>query len=147
MTDEQTDRLDVLEARVDGLEAIGDGLELAELERDGIADALARAQATFETPKKSRTVRVQTRESGTYTFAYAELADVLAAVEPSLTREGIALTQPPTVDLERKTIAITTELRRGSETLSFGPLELPIARLDVQGIGSAITYGRRSPPF
>lgn len=114
-----------------------------ELVGDTIADALARAQATFEVPKKSRTVRVQTRESGTYTYSYAELPDVIAAVEPSLTRERIALTQDATTDLGRQTVRVVTLLRYGRETLSFGPLELPIARLDVQGIGSAITYGRR----
>lgn len=105
---------------------------------DEIADALARAQATFEVPKKSKTAN-----AGTYRYSYADLPDVLAAVVPSLTREGIAITQAARTELERQTVAVWTTLRRGAETIETEALELPVARLDVQGIGSAITYGRR----
>jgi len=113
----------------------------AERELEDLAElvsALAAAQAAFAVPKRSRNVN-----TGTYQYAYADLSDVLAAVVPALTANGIALGQDARVDLERKTITITTTLRRRSALLTFGPLELPIARVDVQGIGSAETYGRR----
>jgi hypothetical protein len=103
-----------------------------------LVSALATAQGAFTAPKRSRTA-----DAGTYRYTYADLSDVLAAVTPALSANGIALTQDARVDLERKTITLTTTLRRGAAELRFGPFELPIARTDAQGIGSAETYARR----
>jgi hypothetical protein len=100
--------------------------------------ALADAQGAFPAVKKSKTAN-----AGTYSYSYADLSDVLAAAIPELAKRGIALTQDATNDLANGTVAITTTLYRGKESRTFGPLELPVARRDVQGYGSAITYGRR----
>lgn len=50
--------------------------------------ALAAAQADLEQPKKSRTAK-----AGSYEYRYADLADVVAAVLPVLSRHGIAVVQ------------------------------------------------------
>lgn len=48
---------------------------------------LAKAQAEFDTPKRTKTV------TGAYTFHYAPLDEVLAAVRPALGKYGLFLTQ------------------------------------------------------
>lgn len=105
--------------------------------------ALAEAQAELEQPKRSRTVRVQTRDGGSFEYHYAELTDVISAAKAVLAPRGIAFIQPAETDLERKLVRVWTAFLKGEQRLDFGPLEMPLPSADVQTIGSAITYGRR----
>jgi len=59
---------------------------------------LAKAQAEFTTPKRTKEVR------GAYTFQYAPLDEVLAAVRPALGKYGLFLTQDIVTHEERECV-------------------------------------------
>src|SRR5262245_47736466 len=107
---------------------------------DAIFEALARAQARFETVKRSKTAQIRS-EKGSYSYSYASLDDVLAAALPALNAEGIAFTQD--VQIADGLVQVSTYLSRRQQRIEFGPLELPAAGGTPQGVGSAITYARR----
>lgn len=105
---------------------------------ESLHEALAAAQAEIVAPTKSRTVN-----TGSYSYSYAELADVLRAVREPFGRHGLYLTQEAVNALEAGTVLITTTIGHESgQTITTKPLELP-AGGNAQAIGSAITYGRR----
>ena len=73
---------------------------------------------------------------------FSTLAAVRNAVVPALSANGIAVVQD--VMTTPTGISVITKLLHASgQFLSFGPLEIPIAKQDAQGIGSAETYARR----
>lgn len=110
-----------------------------EQQSDTIYSALARAQATFATVRKTHTVTVKSQK-GNYKYKYADLEATLAAVRPSLNREGIYLSQP--VAFESGRLVCRTVLYYRDASLSAGEVSLP-APSDAQALGSAITYARR----
>ncbi len=101
-----------------------------------IAKALAEAQAELENPIKTKTAK-----AGTYSYKYADLADVLDKDRPVLAKHGIAVTQPTFVvdDI----LMIRTQLSHSSgEWMSS---DYPVCRIngDHQKMGGAMTYARR----
>lgn len=73
---------------------------------------------------------------------YADLASVMDACMPSLTKHGIAVLQPPYHDETGryvKTILVYGETGEMAECL----VPLIIGKNDMQGYGSAVTYARR----
>lgn len=122
-----------------------------------IATGLAKAQAEISNPKKDRTARVHSERTGTdYSYNYADLACVLDAVRPALSKNGIALIQtpevgPPSEWIERgdKTwrtarLTITTRLIHSSGQWIESDLVYDVDPDDrVQSLGSAISYLRR----
>jgi hypothetical protein len=101
-----------------------------------LAKSLAAAQAGFPAIKRSRTVTVQKKTGGSYTFTYAPLDEIIDAVRAPLARNGLAVAQ--TIDDE----ALVTILLHESGASLTGRTRLPDVQ-DVQGLGSAITYLRR----
>jgi ERF superfamily len=78
------------------------------------------------------------KSGGSYTFRYAELSTVLAAVLPALTKHGFSLRQEVSED---KAVIITTlEHEHGVRTSRY-----PIFVFDIssQNFGGATTYARR----
>lgn len=103
-------------------------------ETSSLIDALAKAQAEMSNPKfDSTNPHFRTR--------YASLAAVRDATIPILAKHGIAVTQDITAD-ERGLTGVTV-FHRGTESLQFGPLTLPVSKADAQGFGAAATYARR----
>jgi hypothetical protein len=101
-----------------------------------LAEALAKAQAEMSNPKFDKT-------NPHFRNKFASLAAVRDAVIPVLARNGIACIQN-VYTAESGRVACTTSLYHGSgETLTFGPLEMPVSKSDAQGFGSAATYARR----
>jgi hypothetical protein len=72
---------------------------------------------------------------------YADLASVMGACLPHLSAHNLAVVQVPRV--ENGWCIVTTRLAHESGEWMENDLALPIAKQDAQGIGSAITYGRR----
>ena len=70
---------------------------------------LAKAQAEFEQPKRTKEVR------GAYTFQYAPLDEVLAAVRPALGKYGLFLTQDIVTHEERE--CVRTRVYHGEQFL------------------------------
>jgi hypothetical protein len=110
-----------------------------------LVEALARAQSAFPPISKTKTGEVKgTNRQGreySYTYQYADLADVLGAARPVLAREGIALVQRLTTAEDGK-VRLVTELRRGDEVIDSA-LELGRTTSDPQQFGGALTYLRR----
>lgn len=98
--------------------------------------ALVAAQAEFPDVTKAKTAN-----TGTYSYRYADLADVLDAVKPVLKAHGLAVIQDAVT--EERGIGVTTiVIHESGEALKFGPLVLPYGN-SPQAAGSAITYARR----
>jgi len=102
-----------------------------------LAEALAAFQAELPRVGKS-----QTANTGTYSFRYADLADVSAIVLPLLGKHGLSFAAAPTLD-ESGRFVLRYALRHvsGGESVS-GDYPLPSSGTP-QAIGSAITYARR----
>lgn len=74
---------------------------------------------------------------------YADLGAVIDAVLPALNKSGFGLSQFPAFDPETKCVICRTEIMHESGEWKAAVLHVPVTKVDAQGIGSAITYGRR----
>lgn len=108
-----------------------------------LISALAKAQAEFQPALKDSA-------NPYYNSKYADLATVIAAVRPALTKHGIALIQSSASDIERQVASVTTSLHCGDQWISstaeapaIGKAKDSQIRFDVQTIGAAWTYLRR----
>ena len=72
---------------------------------------------------------------------YADLASVVEAIRPALNKHSIAIVQAPAFDGER--VSIETRLVHAAGGWMRSTLHLKPSKVDPQGVGSAITYGRR----
>lgn len=105
-----------------------------------LAEALSKAQAIIKPPKKGRTAKVNTKDGGSYSYSYADLADVIECYRVPLSSHGLALTQ--TMRMQDGHMVLVTKLAHLSgEWLDS---EYPVATyVRAQEQGSAITYARR----
>ncbi len=108
-------------------------------ESPNLTTALAAFQSDLPTIGKSNTATVKS-DKGTYTYNYADLADVSAAILPSLAPHGLAWSTQPT--MEDGHFLLRYQLRHVSGETIEGAYPLP-APGNAQGMGSAITYARR----
>lgn len=101
-----------------------------------IAKALAAAQAEIKNPQKNKTAK-----AGSYSYKYADIADVLECVLPALSKNGIAVSQPTTLDGD--VLVVETKLAHASG--QWMTSIYPVCRVngDHQKMGAALTYGRR----
>lgn len=107
-----------------------------------LAKALAKAQQEFPPVKKDRTANVPTKSGGKYSYNYADLSSILAAVTPVLNQNELALSQLPHFDAEKLCFSLVTRLMHSSGESIEGSYPLPTAA-SAQEMGSAITYARR----
>lgn len=109
-------------------------------EHANLTAALAAVQAKLPKIPKSKTAIVPTKTGGSYTYRYADLAEVSAAVLPLLAAEGLAWTCLPEYADGR--LLLRAELRHtGGEKLDAAwPLPTDGSP---QLLGGALTYGRR----
>lgn len=99
-----------------------------------IAAALSALQGDMPTVKKDKTVR-----TGKYSYTYADLASVMAALAPHLKENGLSFAALPVTDehgfrLEGHLMHESGERLTGS---------LPLSGRTPQEVGSALTYARR----
>ena len=73
---------------------------------------------------------------------YAPLSDVLNAVRPILSKNGLSVLQSPSGDGEH-IIVTTTLIHSSGEWIESPELVLKADKATAQGAGSAITYARR----
>ena len=100
-----------------------------------LTKALAALQANLP-----RVGKDQKANAGQYSYTYADLAAVSAAVIPLLSKHGLAFIAKPTWSGERFVLAYS--LLHESGQREDGEYPLP-DRATPQQLGSAITYGRR----
>lgn len=101
-----------------------------------LIEALAKASVEF-------TPIVKDSENPFFKSKYADLAAVIDATRPFLGKNGLAVLQPSHYSREAGMVEIITLLAHSSGEWLRCKLEMPMAKQDAQGIGSAITYGRR----
>jgi len=101
-----------------------------------IAVALVAAQGKFEMLKTNGIAKTEK-----YSFKYADLAAVWDTIRAPLAANGLAIIQDATA--EGTKVAISTMLIHTSGEWFSTVLTLTAATVDIQKIGSAITYGRR----
>lgn len=94
--------------------------------------ALAKAQAEFPPIKREQTV-----STGTYSYNYASLDVIFAAVRRPLTANGLALVQMLEDD------GLRTEIRHSAGGVIGAKFPLPTVPAKPQELGSLLTYLRR----
>lgn len=100
-----------------------------------LAAALVAAQSQMENPKYDAV-------NPHFKNRYASLKAVRAAVLPPLNDNGITVIQN-IISIEGGIGCTTVLIHESEQTMSFGPLTMPVARQDAQGYGSGITYACR----
>jgi hypothetical protein len=101
---------------------------------------LAKAQGEFEQPKRTKIATVRPRDKAPYSFAYASLDEVLAAVRPALAKYGLFLTQG-LVTIEGAE-QIRTAIYYGEQYVeNFWPLI--VTEAGAQKHGASGTFARR----
>lgn len=107
----------------------------ASSDMDQLAPALVAALAEMPTIPKHRTATVAIKAGGGYSYSYADISDILAAVRPVLARHGLALFQLVGTD------NLTTVVMHVSGQYIGSQCSLP----DATGkeLGAALTYLRR----
>lgn len=103
--------------------------------------ALAAAQAELKNPAKDKTAKVSTNSGASYSYNYADIADVLEGVRPILSKHGLSVLQLPTIDGE-DLILLTRLAHKSGQFIESG---YPVCRIggDHQKMGAALTYARR----
>lgn len=99
-----------------------------------IAPALLKAQKGIKAALKDST-------NPHFKSKYADLSSVIDAVKAPLNDCGILFTQG--VSGEGSAVTVETRLIHTSGEWLASALTVPLVKLDAQGVGSAITYGRR----
>lgn len=107
-----------------------------------LAEALAKAQGEFTTITREKTAEIETKSGATYSYKYADLADVLEACQPYLSKQGIAIVQSP-YDGDSGAIGIVTTLMHSSGEWIMGRLAHSIDMKKWQDMGAALTFLRR----
>lgn len=103
-----------------------------------LAAALSKAQAQFKHISRDKTVTVRTRTGGAYTFSYAPLESIMAAIKGALSENGIALLQ----DI-RDGKVVTILLHTSGDCYTSSGTVLKVSEDTMQAYGSALTYARR----
>ncbi len=104
-----------------------------------LAAALSGFQAEMPHVGKGKTAKVPMKAGGSYSYKYADLADITAAAMPVLTKHGLAFSCAPR-QAEGTYELVGTLLHSSGERLEGA---LPIRGSTPQEIGSALTYMRR----
>lgn len=104
-----------------------------------LAAALAAFQADMPKVHKGKTARVPTKGGGSYSYDYADLADVTAVAMPKLAEHGLSFVSCPR-QTERGYELVGTLVHKSGEHLTGA---LPLTGGTEQALGSSLTYLRR----
>lgn len=110
-----------------------------------ISKALTKAWGSMENPKHNKTVRVQTKKGGQYSFDYTDLGGIIDGIKPHFKEHGISVMQHAYTEIveNRLFVYVTTKIMHESgEWMSTKPLIMP-ANNSVQEMGGQITYLKR----
>lgn len=107
---------------------------MTDTKHPNIAAALAKAQAEMGKALKSA-------QNPHFKSKYADLSSVVDACMPALNSNGIAVIQPM-AETETGRAVVTKFIHESGDALECS-IPLIVAKNDMQGLGSAITYARR----
>lgn len=107
--------------------------------------ALALAQGAFEPIEKNKEVTIRPREKPSYTFSYADLAEIRAKTTPALSKNGLALAQIVTNKPQHVGgVQMRTILGHASGARMESVLDIAKGRdNEVKDFGAFVTYMRR----
>ena len=110
-----------------------------------ISKALSNAWGDIGNPKHNKTVRVQTKKGGQYTFEYTDLAGVLDAIKPHFKKNGLVVTQSAGTEIANNQLFVVVKTRinhSSGEWMESSPLTV-LANNSIQEMGGQITYLKR----
>jgi hypothetical protein len=107
-----------------------------------LSSALVKALGEMTDVRKGREAKVPTKAGSSYSYKYADLADTIQSVRPTLALYGLAVMQNVSTGNPDLVLISTTILHTSGQWITFDPLALPAGRT-AQETGSAISYGRR----
>ncbi|MDQ2823597.1 MAG: ERF family protein [Pseudomonadota bacterium] len=99
------------------------------------APAFVKAQAEISGASKDKA-------NPAFKSKYADLQSVTDAIRPAAAAHGLAYFQDATMTEDSKLLLITRVIHESGEWVEY-EMRMPIAKLDPQGFGSAMTYARR----
>lgn len=106
--------------------------------------AFAAFQGEVRSPAKNKTATVPGKDGrGGYKYSYADIADVLAAALPVLSKHGLALSQTLSISANGMLIINTKVLHAAGGILEGGDLFAGSATATMQTVGGNLTYARR----
>ncbi len=77
-----------------------------------------------------------------YKSKYSDISSVWDAIREPIASNGLTIWQDVTT--QDKTVSVTTRIVHSSgQWVEFGPLCVPMSKMDAHGVGSAISYGKR----
>jgi len=103
-------------------------------EIDKLASSLSKVQSELEGAKKEST-------NPFFNSNYADLHSVIKASFPLLSKNGLSVTQGN--EMIPGAVCVTTTLMHSSGQWIRSKVKLPLEKKNAQGVGSAVTYGRR----
>jgi hypothetical protein len=103
--------------------------------------AFAKAQGEFPAISKDKTATIETRSGGSYSYNYADLADIIAAVRKPLADNALSFTQPLDITTSGQ-LVLRTELRHAAGGIIGSTFPMQEAG-DWKAFGAAHTYLRR----
>ncbi len=106
-----------------------------------IAGALAKAQAAFVQPKKTKTVHVRPKEKAPYSFNYADYADIVDAVRGPLAQNNLAFTH--LLEFRGERLLLVTKLIHGVSGQELESVWPMTSSSDPKEVGGDMTYGKR----
>ena len=106
-----------------------------------LAKALAEVQANLPAIVKGETAKVETKTGGSYSYTYADLADISEQLLPLLTKHGLSFAACPHLRDDGQFVLRYALLHTSGEERG-GDYPLPLQG-GPQAQGSAITYARR----
>jgi len=119
--------------------------------------ALAKAKAAFKPISKNKTVRIERKNGGSYSYEYATMEAILDATEPALSENGIVILQPFEQEGERgERMSQLTILAGHGAVVTFKSLwdcqehwvndQTGVAGsgpMDIKDLGGELTYRQR----
>ena len=99
-----------------------------------LAEALAKTQSELEGAKKEST-------NPFFKSSYADLHAVIKSSFPYLSKNGLSVSQGN--EVVKGAVVVTTLLMHSSGQWLRSKIKLPLSKVDAQGVGAAVTYGRR----
>ena len=104
--------------------------------------ALTALQSNLPHIGKGQTAKVPMKAGGSYTYTYADLSDIAAAILPLLSKNGLAFTSAGVMTETGFVLRSSLVHVAGHREVSNYPLP-DVSRSTPQDIGGAMTYGRR----
>ncbi len=107
-----------------------------------MALALSKAQGAFEPVQKTRPAKIPLKSGGYYTYMFADLSDVFAAIKGALKEQELCVCQGIVVTAEGEQLETLLIHSSGQYLRNLVPLSAAQGT-GPQALGSALTYARR----